>query len=404
MIKKCFLSLFIFLVCLIGIDKVYASASYTLVNYDADFPYLYGVYCAYGAVKTDGSLVYNDNGSPKEFYYILYTGSNMDTLFEFDVDLNQQIESDLGIAIEAGSPGKTLSDSNQINWLKEKGFVSSDGKWSCPDLDDSSDKNGDGYTKYKAFTKDDNSGSVCKAADGGCLVSSIPETEPINYTCTYKGQKSGKTLTIKVYENEEEKVIKKVTYPDGSVVEEKFNGMILDEDCSEDIYYVYDKKSIHFTVDTNDKVSNNAALSSLCRNYDESKFEHFCSGTCKYKEMKCPSKGSSSSGSSFSSDECNGLLPIVRFIRKGVLSIIQIGIPILLIIMGTIDLAKAVMSSDDKEIKGATSKFVKRAIAAIAVFFVVTFVTLIMDLIADNTNDENEKANKDWRDCWDAAK
>ena len=46
-------------------------------------------------------------------------------------------------------------------------------------------------------------------------------------------------------------------------------------------------------------------------------------------------------------DACNGLLPIVQFIRKGLFPIIQIGIPILLIVMGTIDLGKAVMSSDD---------------------------------------------------------
>ena len=74
-------------------------------------------------------------------------------------------------------------------------------------------------------------------------------------------------------------------------------------------------------------------------------------------------------------DACNGLLPIVQFIRKGLFPIIQIGIPILLIVMGTIDLGKAVMSSDDKEIKGATGKLIKRAIAAVAVFFVATIVS-----------------------------
>ena len=71
------------------------------------------------------------------------------------------------------------------------------------------------------------------------------------------------------------------------------------------------------------------------------------------------------------------LLPILRFIRQGIFPIIQIGIPILLIVMGSIDLGKAVMSSDDKEIKGATGKLIKRAIAAVAVFFVTTIVTLL---------------------------
>ncbi|MBD9105607.1 hypothetical protein EGW03_03935 [bacterium] len=95
------------------------------------------------------------------------------------------------------------------------------------------------------------------------------------------------------------------------------------------------------------------------------------------------------------------LLPIIQFIRKGLFPIIQIGIPILLIIMGTIDLGKAVMSSDDKEIKGATGKLIKRAIAAVAVFFVTTIVSLLMGLFTkSNTNIEGTNT---WQDCWNEA-
>lgn len=101
-------------------------------------------------------------------------------------------------------------------------------------------------------------------------------------------------------------------------------------------------------------------------------------------------------------DACNGLLPIVQFIRKGVFPIIQIGIPILLILMGSIDLGKAVLSSDDKEIKGATGKLIKRVIMAIAVFFVVTIVTLVMNLFANVDSDDTGNTGG-WRDCWNAA-
>ena len=96
------------------------------------------------------------------------------------------------------------------------------------------------------------------------------------------------------------------------------------------------------------------------------------------------------------------LEPIARFLKYGVYPIIQIGIPILLILMGTIDLGKAVLSSDDKEIKGATSKLVKRAIAAIAVFFVATIVSLIMGMFgkADDSNVDDFEGTKSWTDCW----
>lgn len=100
-------------------------------------------------------------------------------------------------------------------------------------------------------------------------------------------------------------------------------------------------------------------------------------------------------------DACNGLLPIVKVIRNGVLPIFQIGIPILLILFGSIDLGKAVISSDDKAIKESTSKLIKRCVAAIAIFFVVTIVTLITNLIADNAGSEYGASS--WADCWTAA-
>lgn len=98
-----------------------------------------------------------------------------------------------------------------------------------------------------------------------------------------------------------------------------------------------------------------------------------------------------------------GLDSIFKFIKFGVYPIIQIGIPILLIVMGSIDLGKAVLSSDDKEIKGATSKLIKRVIMAVAIFFVVTIVTLVMNLFA-NVDDSDELGNTTgWKACWEAA-
>ena len=94
------------------------------------------------------------------------------------------------------------------------------------------------------------------------------------------------------------------------------------------------------------------------------------------------------------------LVPIARFLKYGVYPIIQIGIPILLILMGTIDLGKAVLSSDDKEIKGATGKLIKRAIAAIAVFFVATIVSLVMNMFSSSGASDNVEGTQDWRDCW----
>ncbi|MBP3799612.1 MAG: hypothetical protein ILA19_01385 [Bacilli bacterium] len=101
-------------------------------------------------------------------------------------------------------------------------------------------------------------------------------------------------------------------------------------------------------------------------------------------------------------DVCGGLLPVFRILRKGVLRIVWIGIPIILIVMGTIDLGKAVISSDDKEIKASTGRFVKRIVYAIIIFFMVTIVNLVMDIIT-NANDKDMIKTDDWRACWQEA-
>lgn len=102
-------------------------------------------------------------------------------------------------------------------------------------------------------------------------------------------------------------------------------------------------------------------------------------------------------------DSCGGLRPIVKVIKKGVFPVVQIGIPILLLVFGVVDLGKAVMSSDDKEVKQAQSRLIKRCIYAVAVFFITTLVTLIMHLVAVGV-DTNEANANNWANCWNSIK
>ena len=99
-------------------------------------------------------------------------------------------------------------------------------------------------------------------------------------------------------------------------------------------------------------------------------------------------------------DNCGGLAPIVKIIKNGVFPIVQIGIPILLIVFGTIDLGKAVISSDDKEVKQAQSRLIKRCIYAVAIFFITTIVSIIMSLVATGA-DQDEANTTGWAECWE---
>lgn len=98
---------------------------------------------------------------------------------------------------------------------------------------------------------------------------------------------------------------------------------------------------------------------------------------------------------------CKGLDSIVRLVKKGVFPIVQIGIPIILIVMGTVDLGKAVISSDEKEVKGAQGRLIKRCIYAVLIFFITTLVTVLMNLVG-TANDKNVSSKQagSWYDCW----
>ena len=106
-------------------------------------------------------------------------------------------------------------------------------------------------------------------------------------------------------------------------------------------------------------------------------------------------------------DACGGAKPIVVIIIKFI-SFFSIVIPIALIIFGTIDLGKAVIASDEKEVKGAQSRLIKRFIYAALVFFIPTLVAIVMDLVAAGMETDSEKYDsKDtakWSACWEEAR
>jgi len=65
-----------------------------------------------------------------------------------------------------------------------------------------------------------------------------------------------------------------------------------------------------------------------------------------------------------------------------IINIIKIGVPLLLIIFGMLDLGKAVMAQKEDEIKKGQQIFIKRLIAAVIVFLVVFVVQLAINLVA----------------------
>ncbi len=78
---------------------------------------------------------------------------------------------------------------------------------------------------------------------------------------------------------------------------------------------------------------------------------------------------------------CTDTAPIWQFVGQ-ILFVLKIVIPALIILLGAIDLGKAVISSKEDEIKKATGSLMRRFIAGVIVFFIPTIVGAIFGLFS----------------------
>jgi len=77
-----------------------------------------------------------------------------------------------------------------------------------------------------------------------------------------------------------------------------------------------------------------------------------------------------------------------------VINIFKIVIPIIIVLLAILDLGKAVMAGEEKEIKEAQKMLIKRIIYGVVIFFVVTLVQGVFSLVSKQF--DNDKTNACW--------
>lgn len=92
---------------------------------------------------------------------------------------------------------------------------------------------------------------------------------------------------------------------------------------------------------------------------------------------------------------------------KFVFTLIQWAIPCVLIVLGTIDMFKAMTSGDEKETKAAQKKFITRLIYAVVAFLVPFIISLVFtfvgNMIKDDSTADANNAVKSFFACWNSA-
>lgn len=215
-----------------------------------------------------------------------------------------------------------------------------------------------------------------------------------DYMCPYNGKINGKNLIIEKVDNEWN-----VTYPDSSklIFKTSGNNSFPSEAC-EDVFLVTKNGKTRIVKVVENTLHTAAQISQLCNGYGN-EVEQFCNGSCKIDNALC---GNTTIDDDFGDGQgCPWeLRAVVVFLKRVVFNTVQLFVPIILIVMGTIDFVKAVASPDDKGNKEAISKFIKRCLTAIFVFFIGTVVSIVMNMFANT--DVGEK--NEWNTCWTSIK
>lgn len=79
---------------------------------------------------------------------------------------------------------------------------------------------------------------------------------------------------------------------------------------------------------------------------------------------------------------CGDLRPLLGLIGK-VLTIFKIAIPLIIIILGIIDLGKAAISAKPEEVKKCTTSLFWRLIGGVVIFFLPSIIMLVFGLVDD---------------------
>ena len=82
-----------------------------------------------------------------------------------------------------------------------------------------------------------------------------------------------------------------------------------------------------------------------------------------------------------------------------ILWVFKVAIPVIILVMGMIDLGKAVTASKDDEIKKAMKQLMIRLISGVLIFFIPTIVIFIFQLLVDFDTAAQATDFQTCRDC-----
>ena len=86
------------------------------------------------------------------------------------------------------------------------------------------------------------------------------------------------------------------------------------------------------------------------------------------------------------SEICSKMDPDLATFVHNIITLIKIAVPVVLVVFGMLDLGKGVVASKEDEIKKGQQTFIKRLLAGVIVFFIISITQLVISVIDKESN------------------
>ena len=209
------------------------------------------------------------------------------------------------------------------------------------------------------------------------------------WTCIYTGRQ-GRLIT----QYDTEKGGYTIYFPDGTITEPDSWGV---SSSCDDLYYNRKTHEIVYS-----KSANANSSQYLCDNRND--IDYYCSGECNFPENAKIDCYDIDTGTHVPEDERNPMYEdgelsqicaeekvqnALKFLGY-ILVIVKILVPVLLIIFGSIDFGKAILSSKEDAISKSGRSLALRALCGVIIFFIPTIVNFVFNIVGHGNTSYNE--------------
>lgn len=351
------------------------------------FTFFIGTFQVYAATTSNGVPI-EENESSNDNTFSLYCAYKNEAIY---VLINRASTDDNGEIDSSGVP----FDNARNETLKKFHFMEDNGNLDCPKYAITNSRDSNSVVEFSNSLESLGDSNVYhysldtkKSLCTGKCTGNQNSNDNDYWTCEYTGP-SGK-LTTK-YDG-----LYLAYFPDGSFTEIDANKI---SPACPDIFYnkvTHDMEMATYDFAEYIKNHNNfdpTQYDYLCGS-NKDNYEYFCSGSCKYPNnahIDCDSVtekivGETKHISNFCNEE--EVQASLRFIGY-LLLVVKILVPVLLIIFGTIDYFKAVVSSDADAIGKSTKSLILRIIAGVIIFIIPTIINFVFGLLPSNSSIDN---------------